>query len=237
MECKTDSRKVAGFFVMLGLIAVAIAFYSAITKYRSFERVVSVKGLCEKEVKADKVIWPIVYKSVGNNIAVLYDEINHNNAVILKMLKDNGIEDEEISVNAPVVVDGLAELYTPENMKNRYNVTSVITVSTSKVDQVRQIIADQAHLLKQGIAIMTDDYRYRTEYLYTGLNELKPLMIEEATHNAREVAEKFAKDSKSKLGKIKNASQGQFSIYDRDANTPYIKNVRVVSSLVYYLKD
>ena len=62
-------------------------------------------------------------------------------------------------------------------------------------------------------------------------------MIEEATKNAREAAEKFAQDSDSKLGKIKKASQGQFSISDRDSNTPYIKSVRVVSSVDYLLDD
>jgi hypothetical protein len=62
-------------------------------------------------------------------------------------------------------------------------------------------------------------------------------MIEEATRNARAAAEKFAKDSESKLGKIKSASQGQFSISDRDANSPHIKVVRVVSTVEYLLRD
>lgn len=237
MKCNQDPKKVAGFFVMIGMIVFSIAFYSAVTRYRSFERVVSVKGLCEKEVKADKVIWPIVFKVVGNNIGLLSDELNQKNKEILRLLKDSGIEDAEISVNAPIVLDAYAEIYSQNEVKNRYNITSVITVSTSKVDMVREIISNQGQLIKKGIAITADDYRFRTEYSYTGLNALKPQMIEEATQNAREVADKFAKDSKSKLGKIKQASQGQFSISDRDANTPHIKNVRVVSSLVYYLKD
>jgi hypothetical protein len=62
-------------------------------------------------------------------------------------------------------------------------------------------------------------------------------MIEEATKNAREVANKFAIDSHSGLGKIKKASQGQFSINDRDKNNPHIKKVRVVSTVEYYLVD
>ena len=65
---------------------------------------------------------------------------------------------------------------------------------------------------------------------------MKPEMIEEATRNARAAAEKFAKDSDSSLGKIRNASQGQFSITNRDDNTPYIKTVRVVTTINYYLK-
>jgi uncharacterized protein len=76
-----------------------------------------------------------------------------------------------------------------------------------------------------------------TQYLYSKLNDVKPAMIEQATKNARQTAEKFAKDSDSKLGKIKRASQGTFSIEDRDSSTAYIKKIRVVSTVEYYLSD
>ncbi len=92
-------------------------------------------------------------------------------------------------------------------------------------------------MTKEGIVFKIDDYDTRIEYIFTKLNEVKPLMIEESTKKAREVALKFAKDSSSKLGKIKKARQGQFSITNRDKNTPYIKTVRVVSTVEYYLSD
>ena len=94
-----------------------------------------------------------------------------------------------------------------------------------------------SQLAKQGIAIVQDNYETRIQYLFNGLNEIKPNMIQEATEKAREVAMKFAKDSQSKLGKIKTARQGQFSISDRDSNTPQLKKVRVVTSVEYYLSD
>ena len=89
---------------------------------------------------------------------------------------------------------------------------------------------------KKGIAFGGTDYQ-RTEYLFTKLNDIKPAMIEEATRKAREVAEKFAADSASRLGKIRSANQGQFAVADRDSNTPHIKNVRVVATVEYYLSD
>ena len=94
-----------------------------------------------------------------------------------------------------------------------------------------------AVLGEQGIALNTGDYENRARFLFTGLNALKPAMIEEATRNARQAAEKFAKDSDSSLGKIKRASQGQFSIEDRDGSTAHIKKVRVVSTVDYFLAD
>jgi hypothetical protein len=113
----------------------------------------------------------------------------------------------------------------------------VTTVASKNVDRVREIMGKQGELLKQGIAFSGDDYRYRKIYSFNGLNEIKPTMIDEANKNARAAAEKFATDSESKLGKIKTATQGQFSISDRDENTPFIKNVRVVTNVQYFLED
>ena len=115
--------------------------------------------------------------------------------------------------------------------------STVITVTSEKVNLVRNLISEQSELLKQGIAITGGDYRYNIQYDYTSLNDIKPQMIEEATKNAREAAQKFAKDSESELGKIKRANQGQFSIENRDVNTPYIKRIRVVSTIDYSLED
>ena len=94
-----------------------------------------------------------------------------------------------------------------------------------------------SELGKKGIAFSNTNYQSQTEYIFSRLNEVKPEMIEEATRKAREVAEKFASDSQSTLGKIKRASQGQFSISARDKNNPQIKKVRVVSTVEYYLSD
>ena len=130
-----------------------------------------------------------------------------------------------------------AERYGNQETTYRYNVTSVITITSDKVDQIRSLISSQGELLKQGVAVTSGDYRYNVQYEYTGLNKIKPQMIEEATKNARQAAEKFAEDSDSKLGKIRKAYQGQFSITDRDDNTPYIKKVRVVTTVDYSLED
>ncbi|MBQ5619271.1 MAG: SIMPL domain-containing protein, partial [Alistipes sp.] len=195
------------------------------------------KGLAEMEIAADKVTWPLMYKEVGNDLSALYNKISTTNKAIVDFLKQKGITEEEISINAPEIIDMQAERYVGENKDYRYNVTEVITVTSSKVDLVRSLISEQGELLKQGIAITGGDYRYNIQYDYTSLNEIKPQMIEEATKNAREAAQKFAKDSDSELGKIKRATQGQFSIDNRDANTPYIKRIRVVTTIEYSLED
>ncbi|MFA6334564.1 MAG: SIMPL domain-containing protein [Bacteroidales bacterium] len=226
-----------GLSIMIGLIVLGLCIKSSVTVFKSYDRVVSVKGLAEMEVSSDKVIWPIVYKEIGDNLPVLYKTINEKNDIIIEFLKSKGIEMEEISISAPKIIDMSAERYQSQVNKYRYNVTSILTVTSKKVDKVRDIISEQSDLLQKGIAISAGDYEYQTQYLFTKLNDIKPVMIEEATKNARASAEKFAKDSESKLGKIKSANQGQFTITDRDANTPHIKVVRVVSTIDYLLKD
>jgi len=238
MESNQSNRFIfLGLFIMTGLIALGLSLKSAVTSFKSYDRVVSVKGLAEMEVPANKVIWPIVYKEIGDDLSVLYKTINEKNKIIKDYLKSRGIDDSEISISAPKIIDLNAERYQSQVSRYRYNVTSILTVTSEKVDKVREIITGQSDLLQKGVAISAGDFEYSTEYIYTKLNDIKPVMIEEATKNARASAEKFAKDSDSKLGKIKSANQGQFSISDRDANTPYIKTVRVVSTIDYLLRD
>lgn len=228
---------IPALLVAAGLTLLGIFVGNGIGSISSNQRVVTVRGLAEREVKANKVTWPIVSKVVGNDLQSLYSQIQTINNGIVNFLKSNGIKDSEYSVNAPAVTDMQAQNYGPQNVPFRYNVTTVVVVTSSNVELVNQLINKQTELMQQGIAIVAGDYNYQTLYEYTELNSIKPTMIAEATKNAREAANKFADDSKSKLGKIKTASQGQFSIEDRDLYTPYIKKVRVVSTIQYYLKD
>ena len=231
------SWKTEAIIVAIGMTVLGGQIKQGINKFVEKDRIVTVKGLAEMEVPANKVTWPLVYKEVGNDLVSLYDKIKSTNQTITNFLKGKGISEEEISINAPEIIDMQAERYNSNPVPFRYNVTTVITVTSDKVGLVRNLISEQGELLKQGVAITGGDYRYNVEYDFTGLNAIKPQMIEEATKNAREAAEKFAKDSDSKLGKIKRANQGQFSIGNRDANTPYIKHVRVVTTIDYSLKN
>ena len=229
--------KIEALILAIGMAVLGGQIEDGINDFVAKDRAVTVKGLAEMEVPADKVTWPLMYKEVGNDLSILYNRISNTNKAIVDFLKQKGIAEDEISINAPEIIDMQAERYVGENKNYRYNVTTVITVTSKKVDLVRSLISEQGELLKQGIAITGGDYRYNIQYDYTSLNEIKPQMIEEATKNAREAAEKFAKDSDSELGKIKRATQGQFSIDNRDANTPYIKRIRVVTTVEYSLED
>lgn len=209
----------------------------SVALFKSYDRTVDVKGLCEKEVNADKVIWPITYKVVGNELSAALDLVEKNNATVLDFLRKGGITENEITISAPQISDKYASEYGNNDRVYRYLCTCVITVCSSEVNKVLELQGKQDALLKSGVTLAANDWENKTQFKFEALNDIKPQMIEDATANAREAAQKFAKDSGSRLGKIKTATQGTFSIEDRDTNTPYIKRVRVVTYVTYYLNN
>jgi len=165
----------------VGLIVLGFLLNTGINNFTNRDRVVTVKGLAEMEVAADKVIWPLMYKDIGNDMETLYTNIQSKNKTIVDFLMSNGISSEEITVAPPEIIDMEAERYINQAIQYRYNATSVITVTSNDVEKIRKLISEQTELLRQGVAITGGDYRYNTLYEFTGLNSIKPTMIEEAT--------------------------------------------------------
>ena len=236
-EGNTKSALILGVCILLGLAFLGYFLGSSLIKFKEYERTVTVKGLSEKEYPADVVLWPIRFSSANNDLTKLYASIEKDTNEIIGFLKNNGFEKHEITVSPPNIIDKLSQGYEKSKIEFRYIATQTITVYSKKIKDVRATMNKLATLGKKGIAFTGDSYQNATEYLFTRLNDIKPIMVEEATTKAREVAEKFAKDSNSKLGKIKKARQGQFSINSRDKNNPHIKKIRVVSTIEYYLSD
>lgn len=229
--------RIEAAILAVGLALLGIFIYNGINSLAKRDRVVSVRGLAEKEVKADRVIWPLVYKTAGDDIQELNAQLTRAGRVITAFLKENGVKPADISLGAPQVNDRWTNEYSSNTAKSRYTAQLVVTVSSANVDLVRRLISRTGELISRGVPVAPNDYDSQVQYDFTSLNKIKPQMIEQATKNARQAAEKFAKDSESRLGKIKSAQQGLFSIDDRDSNTPYIKEVRVVTTVDYYLDN
>jgi hypothetical protein len=224
--------------LLLGLASLGSLLGEAAIQFKEYERSVTVKGLAEREIAADIVIWPIVFTAAGNELEALYQSIDASKERIRNYLMSQGIETDEISDSLPAITDKSAQQYGGgQRAEFRYVAVQTVTVYSARVPLVRAAMGGLAELGKSGIAFTGQGHQGQTEYLFTGLNDIKPMMIQEATAKAREVAIKFAQDSNSQLGKIKRASQGQFSIQPRDKNNPHLKKVRVVSTVEYYLSD
>lgn len=227
---------ILGCILSLGIICAAGLLRSAVISYQRGNRTVSVKGLSEREVKANKVTWPMKYKELGNNPAEMYNILEQKNQLIINFLKAGGIKESEISITPPTVSDRQADSYYNEQRSNnyRYIASSVITVTSTDVDRVRQLMSRQGELMKQGVAILGYEWSEGIKYDFTDLNKLKPEMMDEATENALITAQRLIKTNKTL--NIRSATQGYFSIEDRDKETPYIKRVRVVNTVEYIIE-
>ncbi|PWW16017.1 MULTISPECIES: SIMPL domain-containing protein [Pseudidiomarina] len=225
----------AGLVLAAGVLSYALT--ASVQEFRSFDRVVEVKGLAEREVAADTAIWPLKVVRAGNSQQTIYEELDADIKAIQTFLLNNGFSQDDISIAAPNVLDKLAERWATEDVGLRYTGEQTLTVYTNQVDNVRALRQRLSELGKQGVSLSGNAYETQVEYHFNGLNAIKPSMIEESARNAREVALRFAEHSNSELGKIRSANQGQFSIYDRDSNTPHLKIVRVVSTVEYQLVD
>lgn len=222
----------AGALIALGLCLGGMFVYLGISRYAVKDRSVYVKGLSTREVEADYAVWPLSYGWNGNDLPSLYDQLESVTARVKKHLLDLGFEESDLR-QGPVSVDNNWESYYGDHRPEyKYTLRTSIIVSTDKVKLVIASQGKEADLLKQGLIVSSN--KWDLDYQFNGLSELKPSMIEEATKNARAVAQKFADDAQCSLGSIRSASQGQFSI-ESDQYQPWIKHVRVVTSIDYYL--
>jgi hypothetical protein len=229
---------VLGLGIFLGLAVLGYFLADAAIGVKEYERTVRAKGLSERELPADIVIWPIRFSVAGDDLLSVYQELERGATAIYTFLEEQGVSREEISTGAPSLIDRSAEAHSGKKPGQlRYTATQTVTVYSKEVDKIRGLTENMLELGKKGVVISGGGYRDSTEYLFTRLNEIKPGMVEEAILNAQETARQFAKNSQSRLGKIKRASQGQFSIVPRDRNTPHIKKIRVVSTVEFYLID
>ena len=218
-----------------GLAAAGWWISDSLLRFRTADRTVTVKGLAEREVPADLVVWPIAFTEAGNDLTVIYEQTQAHARLIAEYLKGLGLEDAEQSLSPPKIQDFAAEGGRENPPPNRYKAQVTYTVRTAKVAQVKQALARSGELVRAGVAFAP--WGDAPAFLYTKLNDLKPALLAEATQAARRTAEQVAKDSESRVGRIRSANQGQISIEDRDSGTPDVKKVRVVSTIEYELRD
>ena len=227
--------------VVVLALSIVIAGYFVGNMHKTgkqYDRYVQVKGLSEREVNADLAVWPINIVLTGNDLNTLKGQLEKQNEDVYQFFVKQGFKSEEITRGMVNITDANANQYNnAQNNRFRYVAQSDFTVRTREIEKLQKALEASLELMSKGIVLGSKNQWRPIEYVFTGLNELKPPMIEEATKNAREVAEKFARDSNSEVGEIRIARQGLFSINDRDQNTPQIKIVRVVSTFDFQLED
>jgi hypothetical protein len=234
------------FTLALGVAAAGLfvghGFYSG----RAAERFVSVKGVAEREVKADLALWPIHLATADDVLAVAQGRLNQNIGKVLGFLRANGVDTTEVELQGLRVTDVMANPYNqPGRVGNRFIIQQTVMVRSSDAERIRATSQKVGELVNAGVVLSSGPEwgGGGPTYLFKRLNDLKPSMIAEATAEARKAAEQFAKDSKSHLGGIRRANQGVFVILPRDEapgvseQGQILKTVRVVTTVEYLLRD
>lgn len=225
---------ILGVSMILSALVLGMMMVRTVKIFKSYDDTVKVRGLCEREVPADRVVMRISYRLQNNDFISLRNSVATINNEIVSMLKKSGFTDDEIKYGMADYTDRYGNYYydSDDKIRYRYMADQNINVFTSKVQDVEKVKNSiESELLKQNIIVSIYN-----SYEYNGLNEIKPSMIAESLENARNAADEFAKNSRSRIGKMRTASQGYFEVENLDENTPQIKKIRVVTTVEYYLK-
>lgn len=228
---------ILGITLALGIAAAGGFVAGAIQEARSAQRYVTVRGLAEREVPADTAIWPVVFTVTADDLGRVQQQVESNYRTIREFLAARGFDTAEMSTIVPRVTDQQAQMPGQETRPGRrYLAEAALTLRTAKVNEMRSAMQASGELVTAGI-VLVRSWEYQPQYLFTGLDAIKPEMIAAATRDARSAAQQFAADSGSRVGSIRNAQQGYFSINDRDPFSPEFKTVRVVTTVEYFLVD
>jgi hypothetical protein len=226
--------------IALGNSATGYFIGRAIERFKSHDRFVVVKGLSEREVKADLAVWQITFKNTGDDLSLLQKKSFQDKELILLFLKQHNLADNLADGNLKVIDKWAQEYGQKEDKSNRYLIESTVMVRTPKVIEVAKAREEISSLIEKAVIVSENP-----SYYYSKFSEIKPLMIAEATKNARQAALQFAQDSDSKVGAIRSATQGSFSINSRDSfgDANYSneagsieKKIRVVSTVTFSLQ-
>ncbi|MDT8438533.1 MAG: SIMPL domain-containing protein [Wenzhouxiangellaceae bacterium] len=238
MSDKRSSDPMGALAIALVVAAIILSYGlgSAMDRFVQRDRAVEVKGLAERELAADLAVWPIGHNVTADTLASLRERLERADEAIVAFLKLNGFTGAEITANPPSVTDRWMHASPGNRPAERYMAERTLTLRSGKVDALRQAMAGAAELLGQGVAL-TPNWGNAADFLFTGLEGIKPEMIAEATADARRAAAQFAEDSGSEVGAIRRARQGYFTIENLDPSSPHVKRVRVVTTIEYALED
>lgn len=227
--------------VGIGLSLSGYFVGNALIAWKKDNRYVTVKGLSERDVSADLALWDMRITATSNDLNQAQSKIDDDIQKLRQFALDSGLDESEIQQGATQVIDLFAREYRPNGAaQSRYIVQSGLMIETVKTQTVFNMTTQIGDLIKQGVTFMQNS---NPTYSFTRLVDLKPEMLKEATENAREAAQQFADDSQARLGGIRNANQGIFSITAKNqimgqsSDEARDKKVRVVSTVQYFLVD
>lgn len=238
----TSSVRIISIALLSGSLLVSSWLVSrSLSDVKKPVPLVTVKGLAEKDVKADLAIWPIRFVRTGDNLQEIQKNIDEDTKKIHTFLASQGLADTIFSQSTKVF-DREAQQYSDGKYTSRFILTRTFMIRTPLVNKVSEAYQASNALFNDGIVLDKENETGEPVYTFNGLNTLKPAMLSEAIKNAKISALQFAKDSGSQLGGIQRADQGVIEIFPQDKSTFFSqekqinKTLRVVVTLQYRLE-
>lgn len=232
------NRLLAGLLIALGAAGAGWAVGDGLERFRMADRSITVKGLAELNVESDFAVWPVSFRRAGNAFGEVQQALSADRDKVVAFLRQAGIEAAEIEIRPLQVTDVYSREYTQPNQPFRYTGNGQVLVKSARVAQVAKAALAIDPLVQAGLVIQSE---IGPTYQLRGFNEVKPTLLSQATHNAREQAAQFAAEAGARLGPLKSANQGVIQIsgdagnYGDDGQSQ-TKRLRVVSTFVYELR-
>jgi len=243
----TTPRPIINYAVLALGVALAGWFIGhGFVSGRSVDRFVTVKGVSERDVKADLALWPLNLNVTDNDLSRAQATLRRNSGRVLEFLARYDIDTTSAELQGFRVTDLLAQRYGGDaTLRSRFIISQTIMVRSDDPDRILEASQNVGELVEAGVVLSSGEEwgPGGPTFLFTRLSDLKPEMIGEATAKAREAAEQFAQDSRSLVSGIRRANQGVFVILPRDQaagiteQNQLFKTVRVVSTIEYLLRD
>lgn len=226
---------VSSGILAIGLVLGGYLLGDGLTRAREADRSVTVRGLAERDVKADLATWTIAYSASASDLATAQASVDRDTGQIRAFFKELGFPEDALQ---PA---GVNVSNTTTDGVQQFTVRQRMTLRTNDIARAGKAVRSQFDLVRRGVVLEEGS---GMAYTFTKLNDIKPAMVAEATRDARASAQQFAKDSATSVGGIKQATQGYFSVEARDgdsgggwgvSDTPF-KKVRVVTTVDFYLR-
>ena len=225
-----------------GLIISAALISNAIYNSDRSQSRITVKGVAEKRVKADKAIINIIFSTSNTKLEDAQSNIAGKEKAVLDILKSLELKENEYQINNVKVQPKFSERQQERETKIlSYDVMQSVAVIPKNIEK-----SDEIYQKLQELKITFNNIEIiKPEYYIVSIEKYKKDLLISATENAEMRAIEMLKVNKNEIGRLENMTQGQFEVLpdkedakhvnDDELNQMY-KKLRSVVTVTYLIK-
>ncbi len=206
-------------------IAICIAAWmlsSAWRKTHYMAETIKVTGLAEKNFVSDLIVWSGSFSRKMMSMQEAFAALKRDADAIQKYLISKGVSQKEIVFSSVNINKEYKNTYdkngqVASSIFDGYTLTQSVNIESKDVDKIETMSREVTELINNGIEFNSSEPRY----YYTNLAQLKLEMLSAATADAKNRADRIAKNAGGSLGSLRNAAMGIFQISGQNSNEEY----------------